>query len=280
MTTISATPQRFYLIQLSTATIPLVAGRTLPMVCVCFLVETSDGKHILIDSGLPADYTPPPGTPTAEQEKMCLSSSPILVWDLPISISSSVPISTWTMRAITMPFHRQNTSSSANTMHWRAVDTRALPPRVLTNLAQVDASPFDDVALEYINPHTGGPTMHTFTCWIQMLRPAVQTRAHRHVSSSVYHVFEGRGETIINGVRFAWEQGICLSSPPGAGTSITTHLRSNAPFSSRCTIRQHWSRSTSTGRQPMESTTGIKPERESSILWLSSNCRCVANAYV
>ena len=77
----------------------------------------------------------------------------------------------------------------------------------LTNLAQVDASPFDDVALEYINPHTGGPTMHTFTCWIQMLRPAVQTQAHRHVSSSVYHVFEGRGETIINGVRFAWEQG-------------------------------------------------------------------------
>jgi gentisate 1,2-dioxygenase len=79
--------------------------------------------------------------------------------------------------------------------------------RALTNLAQVDASPFDDVALEYINPHTGGPTMHTFTCWIQMLRPAVQTQAHRHVSSSVYHVFEGRGETIINGVRLAWEQG-------------------------------------------------------------------------
>ncbi len=72
MTTISATPQRLYLMQLSTATIPLAAGRTLPMVCVCYLVETSDGKHILIDSGLPADYTPPPGTPPAEQEKNVL----------------------------------------------------------------------------------------------------------------------------------------------------------------------------------------------------------------
>jgi gentisate 1,2-dioxygenase len=79
--------------------------------------------------------------------------------------------------------------------------------RALTNLAQVAASPFDDVALEYINPHTGGSVMPSFSCWIQLLRPGVQTQAHRHIGSAVYHVFEGRGETIINGVRFAWEQG-------------------------------------------------------------------------
>jgi len=39
------------------------------MVCVCYLVETSDGKHILIDSGLPADAPLPPGTPKAQNEK-------------------------------------------------------------------------------------------------------------------------------------------------------------------------------------------------------------------
>ena len=38
----------------------------------CYLVQTSDGKNILIDSGLPADYTPPPGTPPSEQEKNVL----------------------------------------------------------------------------------------------------------------------------------------------------------------------------------------------------------------
>jgi gentisate 1,2-dioxygenase len=79
--------------------------------------------------------------------------------------------------------------------------------RALNNLAQVAASPYDDVVLEYINPHTGGSVMQSFTCWIQMLRPGVQTQAHRHVGSTVYHVFEGSGETIINGVCFPWKQG-------------------------------------------------------------------------
>jgi gentisate 1,2-dioxygenase len=79
--------------------------------------------------------------------------------------------------------------------------------RALTNLAKVDASPFDDVALEYTNPHTGRPVMDTMTCWIQMIRPGVHTKAHRQVNSAVYHVFEGRGATIIGGVRFDWEQG-------------------------------------------------------------------------
>ena len=88
--------------------------------------------------------------------------------------------------------------------------------RALTNLAQVDASPFDDVALEYINPHTGGPVMNSFTCWIQLLRPGVQTQAHRHVSSAVYHVFEGQGATIINGTRFEWQQGDMFVIPSWA----------------------------------------------------------------
>ncbi|MGH9690914.1 MAG: cupin domain-containing protein [Candidatus Acidiferrales bacterium] len=79
--------------------------------------------------------------------------------------------------------------------------------RALMNLAKVSASPFDDVALEYTNPHTGRPVMDTMTAWIQMLRPGVHTKAHRQVNSAVYHVFEGRGATVIGGVRFDWEQG-------------------------------------------------------------------------
>ncbi|MFL5704942.1 MAG: cupin domain-containing protein [Ktedonobacteraceae bacterium] len=88
--------------------------------------------------------------------------------------------------------------------------------RALNNLALVDASPFDDVALEYINPHTGGPVMPSFTCWIQLLRPRVQTQAHRHVGSSIYHVFEGKGATIIDGIRFEWEQGDMFVIPSWA----------------------------------------------------------------
>jgi len=69
---ISATPQRLYLMQLSTTIIPLAAGQTLAMSSGCYLVQISDGKNILIDSGLPADYTPPPGTPPARHGKNVL----------------------------------------------------------------------------------------------------------------------------------------------------------------------------------------------------------------
>ena len=39
------------------------------MVSGCYLVQTSDGKNILIDSGLPADYVPPLEAPQAENVK-------------------------------------------------------------------------------------------------------------------------------------------------------------------------------------------------------------------
>ncbi len=77
MTMINATPQRLYLMQLSTTIIPLAAGQTLAMSSGCYLVQTSDEKNILIDSGLPADYTPPPGTPPAENEKTVLEHAEV-----------------------------------------------------------------------------------------------------------------------------------------------------------------------------------------------------------
>jgi N-acyl homoserine lactone hydrolase len=72
MTLINTTPQRLYLMQLATTMIPLAAGKTLAMSEGCYLIQTSDKKNILIDSGLPADYMPPPGTPPAEQKKNVL----------------------------------------------------------------------------------------------------------------------------------------------------------------------------------------------------------------
>lgn len=65
-------PQRLYLLQLSTSTVSLAAGQTLEMVSGCYLVQTGDRKNILIDSGIPADYTPPAGMPPAEHEKNVL----------------------------------------------------------------------------------------------------------------------------------------------------------------------------------------------------------------
>ena len=86
--------------------------------------------------------------------------------------------------------------------------------RALQQLARTGASPFDDVAFEYTNPLTGGPVLPTVGCEIQLIRPGVHTRAHRHPSSSVYHVFLGSGYSVVDGVRIDWAAGDFFSLPP------------------------------------------------------------------
>jgi N-acyl homoserine lactone hydrolase len=71
MITNFSVPQKLYLLELSTTTIP-GAGQPLEMVLGCYLVQTNDGKNILIDSGLPADYPRSPGMPPAEPGKNVL----------------------------------------------------------------------------------------------------------------------------------------------------------------------------------------------------------------
>ena len=95
-------------------------------------------------------------------------------------------------------------------MHYKWDQTYA----ALKRLAEVDASPFDDVALEYTNPATGGHALRTMACWIQLLRPGVHTKAHRQTSSAVYHVFAGQGYSVIAGRRFDWHQGDFFAIPP------------------------------------------------------------------
>lgn len=77
----------------------------------------------------------------------------------------------------------------------------------LQRLARGTGSPYDGVALEYVNPATNGSTLPTLSCWIQMLRPGERTKVHRHNSTSIYHAFRGSGTTIINDEPFHWEKG-------------------------------------------------------------------------
>jgi gentisate 1,2-dioxygenase len=88
--------------------------------------------------------------------------------------------------------------------------------RAIQNLASVETDPFDDVALEYTNPHTGEAVMKTFACQIQMLRPGTHTYAHRHTGSWVYLAFEGTGSTIIDSVQFDWREGDMFVLPSWA----------------------------------------------------------------
>jgi N-acyl homoserine lactone hydrolase len=63
------TLRKLYLMQLSTTTVPLPGGRTLDMASGCYLIETGEGKHVLIDTGLAPDAPLPPNTPPAENQK-------------------------------------------------------------------------------------------------------------------------------------------------------------------------------------------------------------------
>lgn len=97
----------------------------------------------------------------------------------------------------------------------------------LQSLAAGPGSPYDGVALEYVNP-TGGHTMPTMSCGMQMLRRGEVTKTHRHNYSVVYHAFRGSGTTVIDGEKFHWQQGDCFVVPLWAWHSHQNRSASEA----------------------------------------------------
>ena len=83
----------------------------------------------------------------------------------------------------------------------------------LRALADQPGSPYDGVALEYVNPMTGGPTLPTLSCWIQLLRAGARTKKHRHTSSAVYFVAAGEGTTIVGDKALEWTKNDCFAVP-------------------------------------------------------------------
>jgi gentisate 1,2-dioxygenase len=75
------------------------------------------------------------------------------------------------------------------------------------------ADPWDGHLLRYANPTTGGEVLPTLGCRLQLLERGTHTRAHRHTASFVYHVAEGRGYSLLDDVRFDWEQGDTFAVP-------------------------------------------------------------------
>ena len=70
--------------------------------------------------------------------------------------------------------------------------------------ADADASPYDDVILRYADPATGGSTLPTLDCSVQLLRPGFSGKEHRTTSSIVYYVIEGEGATVVGDREIHW----------------------------------------------------------------------------
>jgi gentisate 1,2-dioxygenase len=91
--------------------------------------------------------------------------------------------------------------------------------RALQDIAAAGGTdPHDGVLLEYVHPVTGGPTMPTIGCWIQLLRPGETTKPHRHTSSTLYHVVQGEGLTTVGpkktaGKELSWRSRDCFFVP-------------------------------------------------------------------
>jgi gentisate 1,2-dioxygenase len=77
----------------------------------------------------------------------------------------------------------------------------------INGLMNFEPDPYDGYAVEYINPSNGHTANPTMASWMQKLPKGLHTKAHRHTHSSIYHVRQGSGYTVINGVRFDWKKG-------------------------------------------------------------------------
>ena len=72
---------------------------------------------------------------------------------------------------------------------------------------------FDGYLLRYTNPLTGGEVLPTLGCRLQLLSPGRVTQAHRHTASTVYHVAEGKGYSLLSGQRVEWTKGDTFAVP-------------------------------------------------------------------
>lgn len=85
---------------------------------------------------------------------------------------------------------------------------------ILQTLKAAAGDPYDGIHLHYVNPLTGGPTLPTFGCAVQLLSAKQKTRAHRHMSTAIYFVSKGEGKTTIENEVFDWSQGDFFLIPP------------------------------------------------------------------
>ena len=95
--------------------------------------------------------------------------------------------------------------------------TEELPPKALEKLSMSGdefVHPHEGLILEYSNPYTGGPTLPTLSCRVQLLRPGLETDPHKHTGTAIYHVIQGSGRTVLEGGEvMEWGERDCFVIP-------------------------------------------------------------------
>jgi gentisate 1,2-dioxygenase len=83
----------------------------------------------------------------------------------------------------------------------------------LYRLTDGEPSPYEGYALTFSNPFTGGHVMPTIGASMHLLTAGQHTKARRSTANAIYHVAEGSGCSIADGVRFEWQKGDTFCIP-------------------------------------------------------------------
>ena len=81
---------------------------------------------------------------------------------------------------------------------------------------EAEGDPSDGIQLSFAHPLDGSSTLPGFACLIQLLPARRTLKAHRHVSTTVYYVFQGTGATVVGDDCLEWSQGDIFLIPPWA----------------------------------------------------------------
>ena len=85
--------------------------------------------------------------------------------------------------------------------------------KAFESIAEAPGDAYDGALLRYSDPISGGSTLPTMNCEMQMFRPGEKGASHRHTYTVVYHVFRGAGTTWIGNEKFDWEKGDSFVAP-------------------------------------------------------------------
>jgi len=84
--------------------------------------------------------------------------------------------------------------------------------RQLLELQQIQRpDPFEGLQTVFAHPLTGGPTFPTFACGLQLL--TASTKSHRHSSTTICHVVQGAGCSVVDGRELRWSKGDIFMVP-------------------------------------------------------------------
>ena len=101
-------------------------------------------------------------------------------------------------------------------------------------------------AIRYVNPTTGGDVMPTIRAEFHRLRPGTRTPLRREVGSSVFQVFEGRGQVVLGEVTHKLETGDLFVIPSWVAWSLEAETGfdlfrfSDAPIIERLNFDRVW----------------------------------------